>query len=151
MPLTRKNGLTVNLESNDSEKKAKITVSGILVTGSKKAAFFTQLEWVKRQFLNLLGFEPFPGTLNLMLSEQDEQVMEEIRQRPGIPLISPDASFCQSRAYPVRIGTISGAVILPEEKVRIHGQKIVEIMAPVSLRESLHLQDGNRVDFVIEF
>jgi CTP-dependent riboflavin kinase len=130
----------------DPGKKGRKTISGILMSGSRKAAFFTQLEWVKILFRNLLGFDPYPGTLNLQLSGEDEELLAEVRKGPGIPLIPPDAAYCQSRAYPVRIGTIPGAIILPEERVRIHDQEIVEIMAPVSLRETLHLQDGDRVD-----
>jgi CTP-dependent riboflavin kinase len=141
----------MNLKSIDSGKKRCRTISGTLLSGSGKAAFFTQLEWVKTQFRNLLGFEPYPGTLNLKLSGQDERLIEELRTRPGIPLVPPNEAFCQSRAFPVRIGPIAGAIILPEEKVRMYGQETVEIMAPVSIRESLHLQDGDRIDFIIEF
>jgi CTP-dependent riboflavin kinase len=40
---------------------------------------------------------------------------------------------------------ISGAVIVPEEKVRIHGKAAIEIISRFNLREALDLKDGNEV------
>jgi CTP-dependent riboflavin kinase len=139
----------MNPEPIVSEWNERKSVSGTVVTGSKRAAFFTQLDWVKRQCLTLLGFEPFPGTLNIRLTAQDGQMMAEIRKRPGVPLIPPDGAFCQSLAYPLRIGTIPGALIIPEEGVCLHGSEIVEILAPVGLRETLNVQDGDRISFTL--
>jgi CTP-dependent riboflavin kinase len=145
MPLIKKNGLPMNLETSDSLREGRKVISGTVVTGTKRAAFFTQLEWVKTQCLALLGFEPYPGTLNILLAAQDEKLMDEIRKVPGVPLIPPDGAYCQSLVYPVQIGNIPGAIILPEESVRVHGTGIAEILAPVCLREVLNVQDGDRV------
>jgi riboflavin kinase, archaea type len=51
--------------------------------------------------------------------------------------------------FPVFVGAVSGALILPAKDVRIHEQRILEIMAPVSLRDALHLKDGDPVTIVI--
>jgi CTP-dependent riboflavin kinase len=149
MPLTKRNGLAMNPEQSDTLKGGRKVISGTVVTGTKRAAFFTQLEWVKTQCLTLLGFEPYPGTFNIQLTEQGRQVLAELQELPGVPLVPPDGAYCQSLVYPVQIETIPGAIIMPEESVRIHGTGIVEILAPVSLREALNVQDGDRVSFTV--
>jgi CTP-dependent riboflavin kinase len=43
-----------------------------------------------------------------------------------------------------------GAVILPEEKVRVHPKNIIEIIAPQSIKASFNVKDGDSVtvDFI---
>jgi phosphoglycolate phosphatase len=122
-----------------------LVLSGKVVSGTGRAAFFTGLEWVKSQCATKLGFEPYPGTLNLLLTEPAPCLPCKLPELPGLPLTPPDAAFCESRVYPVRIGDIPGALLLPEESVRMHGADRVEILAPVCLREKLQLKDGDRV------
>jgi CTP-dependent riboflavin kinase len=136
-------------EPSDTLKGGRKVLSGTVVTGTKKAAFFTQVEWVKTQCLTLLGFEPYPGTLNINLAEQDRQVMAELRKLPGVPLVPMDGAYCLSQVYPVQIGNIPAAIILPAENVRLHSREIVEILAPVCLRETLNLQDGDWISFTV--
>lgn len=123
--------------------------SGTVVSGARKAAPFTQLDWVKSQCLNQIGFEPYPGTLNLRLAEQDWETVSSILRLPGRTLVPPDGTSCAGRLYPVMIGSFPGAIVVPEESVRIHGDGIVEILAPVSLRAQLELKDGDRLSFTV--
>lgn len=139
----------MNPEAVGSLKKGKKVISGTVVTGTRRAAFFTRLDWVKNQCLDRLGFEPYPGTLNILLAEPDRQVMTEIQKLPGVPLVPSEGDYCLSLVYPVQIGNIPGAIILPEESVRLHGRGIVEILAPVCLREILHVQDGDQVSLTL--
>lgn len=141
----------MNPEPVDSPRETRKVLSGMVVTGAKQAAFFTQLDWVKSQCLTLLGFEPYPGTLNLRLSEEDRSKMQEINKLSGIPLIAPNETYCSSRVFPVQIGNIPGAIIIPEESVQLHGSDTVEILAPVCLREVLKLQEGDRVSVDVSF
>ena len=50
-----------------------IEIYGNVVTGLGKAALFTELDWVKNQFIEKLGVVPFPGTLNLHLNDENEK------------------------------------------------------------------------------
>lgn len=120
-------------------------LNGILTTGTGKAAFFTGLEWVIEQCETKLKFKPWPGTLNVRIDPQDLPVMKSISESQGITLEPPDKNFCESQVYPVRINDIPGALILPEEKVQVHKKDIVEILAPVFLRQALEIEDGSRV------
>ncbi|HXV99308.1 MAG TPA: DUF120 domain-containing protein, partial [Anaerolineae bacterium] len=48
---------------------ANLALSGQVVTGLGQGAGFTQLDWAREQFIEKLGIDPYPGTLNLRLSQ----------------------------------------------------------------------------------
>jgi len=118
-------------------------LTGRIVGGAKKAAFFTQLDWVQEQCMDKLGFRPYPGTLNLEISEESVPVLEALQKEEGIKLIPPDPEFCTAGALPLSLGEQKGAIIIPAEDVRIHGKNIVEVMAPIGLKNTLNLNDGD--------
>jgi CTP-dependent riboflavin kinase len=45
---------------------------------------------------------------------------------------------------------VSGAVVAPAEDVRAHAKNIIEIIAPISLKEALDVDDGDSVFLTIE-
>lgn len=120
-------------------------LKGIVVSGSRKAAYFTQLDWVMKQCEAKLGFKPYPGTLNIDIHPAGLPDIESKGENGFFELIPPDPSFCSSRMLPVAIEGLQAAVIMPEERVRIHGIRIIEIIAPVNLKETLSIKDGDTV------
>lgn len=125
-------------------------LSGKITSGVQKAAYFTQLDWVQEQCAKGLGFKPYPGTLNLEVSSETLPFLQSLRNEKGIPLIPPDPAFCAARTLPIKIGGIPGAIIIPAEEVNVHGKQIIEVLAPVSLKDSLGLEDGDPVTLVVQ-
>lgn len=68
-------------------------ISGKLIQGAKKAAFFTGLDWVKHQCKKKLGFIPFPGTLNLEITGADVQLLKNLNDSTWEELVPPDKNF----------------------------------------------------------
>ncbi len=120
-------------------------IRGKVVGGARRAAAFTQREWVQNQCREKLGFKPSPGTLNMEVSGEDLLRLESAAGEAGVDLIPPDAGSCAAKALPLKVGSVPGALVLPDKEVRIHARKIVEVIAPVCLRETLALQDGDEV------
>ena len=118
-------------------------ISGIIVSGVKQGAFFTQLEWVQTQCLEKLGFKPWPGTLNLKISADDIRILEGLWQRGGIELVPPNSDYCSGFVFPVSIGGIAGAMVVPAEDVRVHRKNIIEIISQMRLKDALNLDDGD--------
>ncbi len=115
---------------------------GFVQDGLSKGASFTQLDWVREQFRDKVGFEPYPGTLNVHVV--NSVALAIWRTRPGI-LIAPGTSdYSAARCYPVKVGgRETAAWILPE--VPDYPADLVELMAPVSLRAALQLKTGDIV------
>lgn len=123
----------------------ELVITGKIISGAGKGAFFTRIDWVLSQCNEKLGFKLHPGTLNLEISAEDLPIIESLDEEKGIALISPDPKFCNASAFPVLLGEISAAIIIPEEKVRVHPKNIIEIIAPVNLKASLNVKDGDMV------
>ncbi len=126
------------------DKRIKLT--GVVYSDLGQASTFMALEWVQNALREGLGFAPYPATLNLRLeSGQDIAVWREVkRERPGIPVVAPDPSFCRARCLLVEIeGKLTGAVLLPE--VEGYPADKIEVVAPVRLKDELGVRDGEKI------
>jgi phosphoglycolate phosphatase len=118
-------------------------ITGKIVSGVGKAAAFTQLEWVRGQCREKLGFEPYPGTLNLEVTEGDVAILEDLWQKACLELAPPTNAFCTGKVMLSCIGEVPAAILLPEASVRVHGERIIEVLAPVRLKDALGLKEGD--------
>lgn len=148
MILRRRNGLRKRMVK-EFEGHDSWILTGRVISGTKRAAFFTQLDWVQEQCMEKLGFRPFPGTLNLEMDEESLPALEAIQKEKGIDLIPSDPKFCAAMTMPVSIGAVTGALIIPAEDVRVHGKNIVEVMAPAKLMDELNLDFGDPVTLIV--
>jgi CTP-dependent riboflavin kinase len=128
---------------------SQLEIIGKIISGAGEGAYFTQIDWVQQQCDEKLGFKPYPGTLNLEISEEFLPAIEILDQEKGIELISPDSKFCNAMTFQISLGDISGAIILPEEKVRSHPKNIIEIIAPLNIKASLKVKDGDSLKIAI--
>jgi len=124
-------------------------ITGKIVSGAGQGAYFTRIDWVQLQCNEKLGFKPYPGTLNLEISAQDLPIIESLDHEEGVELISPDPKFCNAKAFTVSLKEISGAIIMPEKKVRVHPQNIIEIIAPLNIKAAFNVKDGDIVTVVL--
>ncbi len=126
-----------------------LKITGKIVGGAKQGAFFTQLDWVREQCRQKLGFVPWPGTLNLEIPRENMPLIEELKPEKGIELVPTDSNYCSGRVFPVSVEGIPGAIVLPAEDVRVHGKNIIEIISPKWLKEALGVKDGDLVTLTI--
>lgn len=119
-------------------------LEGRLAKGLGEGAAFTAIDWVARAFNEILGYAPYPGTVNLTMSGPSwEQVRPRLRQAPGM-VIEPPPGFCSARCILARInGRLDGAIVLPE--VAGYPADKLEFVAPVPVRQTLRLIEGDPV------
>ena len=123
-----------------------IVFRGRVATGKGVAVGFTSADWARRAFKELVGIDPHPGTLNLIVSDSpDLEAWRRLRATPGLRMSNPDPNWCDGLLYPVSLpGGIKAAIVVPE--VGDYDPRQVEIIAPVRLREALGLTDGDLVE-----
>src|SRR3990172_1911897 len=123
----------------------EVTIRGIVVSGMGKGRLILQFDWVRDQIISKVGFTPFPGTLNLKLSDSKSLArFTEAKSWPAIIIDPPDEEHCQGKVFRALIGDrIEGAVVLP--CVPSYPSDVAEVIAPVNLREALRLTDGDSV------
>lgn len=126
---------------------ASIVFTGEVVSGKGEGKFFTRAEWARAAFQELVAIDPWPGTFNLRVSDQASRAAwAELNETSGLLLRAPDPAWCNGRCYPALLvqGDIRAAIIVPE--VAGYAPDQVEIVAAVSIRESLGVGDGDRIE-----
>jgi riboflavin kinase len=125
-----------------------ITLEGTVFSGLGEGAYYISKEQYRKQFMEKLGFDPYPGTLNLRLStDYDVKARNELDAYPAITVggfTDEDRTFGPVKCYPVIVqGKVKGALVTA---FRSHyDASTLEVIAPVPLRKVLRLKDGHKV------
>ncbi len=147
--ITKKGIFALQNELNDyheifSGNGTKRILSGKVITGLGEGQYYISLEGYRTQFREKLGFDPYPGTLNLKLDSQSIEIRKRISANTRISgFTDQNRTFGSGSCFNVRISDIKGAVITPE---RTHyPEDIIEVIAPLNLRDYLNIKDGSVV------
>jgi riboflavin kinase len=127
--------------------KDEIGIQGVVFSGLSEGSYYMSLEGYRKQFRAKLGFDPYPGTLNLRVRKED---LNERKMLESFPFIYIEGFANQKRSYgPAKCykalvnDRVNSAIIIP---IRAHyGEDVVELIAPQSLRKQLRLKDGDTV------
>lgn len=131
-------------EADSGADSATPAFSGAVCGGVGEAAGFLGLDWVRRGMQQALGFDPWPGTLNLrMHGSAWQRWRRTLALQPGIRL-EPAPGFCAAKCFRVRLNErLDAAAVFPE--VDGYPEDKLELVAPLHLRTALGLRDGDRV------
>ena len=125
-----------------------IRFEGRVASGVGEGAFFSSLDWLHRQLQAGFGWVPVPGTFNVQIAEADVARFQQLQQFSAFAVVPPDPKFCPAKCFPVRIGAAAGLLVVPQ--VANYRRDVLEILAPVRLRDALQVADGDRVEVRIE-
>lgn len=125
----------------------KIRLKGVVFSGRGEGTKFIELSWVKEQITKKLGFTPHPGTLNIKLTEGEHRYRTLLEKTKGIE-ISPAKGFCRGKCFKACLGNnIKCAIVIPESID--YPKNVIEVIAPINLREKLRLADGESIEVKI--
>ena len=118
-------------------------INGEVTTGLGKAAYFLSQEFYTTEFEKNLGFVPFPGTLNVIVSDGYLDEINEIKDNCQ-NLIKPDEGFGAVKYIQAKLNDeIKGAIVFPVKTT--HEENYLEFIAENKLRDQLNLNDGDIV------
>ncbi len=146
------------IESALDNSKKRIIFKGKIVNGMGEGAYYMSLDGYKKQFKEKLGYEPFPGTLNLKLEEK--VYMDKKKEMINYPNIyingfsDKTRSFGWVKCYPAILSSdvktkdkknfqIDSAVLLLERTH--HDNSLMEVISPVCIKESANIKNGDNV------
>lgn len=125
----------------------RLVLTGTVFRGLGEGAFYMSLSEYREHFRAFLGFDPYPGTLNVRLDSESvsRRKMLESYESYRIPSVARGGvKYCSARLFRAVIeGKIEGGIVIPERTV--YGPDVLEVVAKVSLREALGIRDGDRV------
>lgn len=125
-----------------------VTIKGTVFSGEGTGSQFVRIPWATKQIKEKLSFNPYFGTLNIHLPKRETKKLEKIlKESKGIKII-PAEGFSQAQCFNALImNKIKGAIVLPEKTN--HPPNVLEIIAPVHLRNTLSLKDSDEVKLTI--
>ncbi len=128
------------------EMEARIRIRGRLEHGLGEGYYYMSQEGYRAQFRQKLGFDPFPGTLNLKLEGKELAKLEVLQEADGVPIegfTDEGRTFGGAKCFPSSLQNVACATILP---IRSHYQDVLEVIAREKLRDRLGLKDGEIVE-----
>ena len=137
-----------------------LALTGRVTSGMGEGRHYISLSGYMEQFRDRLGYEPYPGTLNVELSEAGVRARSGLSSVSGVPIDAwedDDRTFGSATCYAATVGHADGDgevafdsahVIVPDRTH--HDETELELVAPERLRDVLGLDDGDEVTVRVE-
>jgi len=134
-------------------KAQKSEVNGTVFTGLGEGAYYISQKGYRKQFVRKLGFDPYPGTLNLrLMSALDRMVRDTLEKLPGIQIEGFEdghRTYGGAKCFIAKLNnSVDGAVLVIERTS--HDNSVLEVISPARLRDRLGLKDGDNVKVSID-
>lgn len=140
------------LKTGFEEAAHIIFLNGVVFSGYGEGAYYVTKSGYKDQFVEKLGFKPYPGTLNLRLrSIADIKARKDLESLPSIVVkgfINGERTFGDVKCFKVLVNEKTEGAILMIHRTH-YGQDVLEVVAEESLRKKLKLKDGDLVQLKI--
>jgi riboflavin kinase, archaea type len=123
---------------------------GEIVKGIGEGTFFMSINHYRQEIKNKLGFDPYPGTLNVkVLKDQAKLIKGESKSKIRIEgFQEKKKSYGGATCYKAKIKNISGAIIVPD--LTRHKEDIIEFIAPINVKSTLKVFDGDNINLEIK-
>jgi riboflavin kinase len=139
------------LKSAVEGRAGALDFHGTLFTGLGEGGYYISLAGYKRQFVKLLGFEPFPGTLNLTIGPGELELRKQLNFLGALELsgfTQGGRSYGPAKCFKAKVESKYDAGALIIERTH-HGESVLELISPLDLRKTLSLRDGDRVHVTV--
>nr|WP_083805463.1 DUF120 domain-containing protein [Vulcanisaeta moutnovskia] len=132
------------------DERLVIRLVGNVVSGLGEGSFYMSLDGYVKQFIEKLGFKPYPGTLNIRLKPEYIKYRLYLDALPGIYIegfSNGVRTYGSVKCFKASIHGLPGAILLIERTH--HGLDTIEIISPYRLRYELGLKDGDEVEVLV--
>ena len=122
-----------------------VSLRGVVTTGLGQGGRFMAVDWVREGIRRLVGFDPYPGTLNVRLVEPAAlHAWRRISHDATLRLDPPPPETCGARlVLATLMPDVAAAIVVPD--VTGHGDDLLELVAAVHVRNHLGLQEHDPV------
>ena len=119
-------------------------ITGTIVNGIGKGAWF--VPQYKEKIRSVLGFTPFPGTLNILLDKKNYIAYKKNKQNQK--MITAEKTLGAISLMPIIIEHITkSAIVIPEKTT--HPEEIIEIIADKNIKDHLHKKEKDEFTFML--
>ena len=121
-------------------ESSKTIIKGRVKTGLGEGRYYMSQTGYVEQFVEKLGFKPYPGTLNLDVDGMHALAFVNSLKALRINgFDGKDRTFGALTAYKVKIKDLDCGLVIPDRTT--HDRSTIEIISPYYLRDKLGLKD----------
>ena len=136
----------------DNVFREQKSIYGKLFSGLGEGKYYISKHGYREQLIKKLGFSPYPGTLNLYLSFDENKKLEKTLTEKEYTVLNgfrdENRTFGDVRCYKILIeNQIEGALLKPFRTH--HMPNVAEIISKEFLRKKLKINDGSMVSFFV--
>lgn len=141
--------LLLSLKTALESAPTTINFEGNVASGIGEGAYYMALDGYRKQFKDKLGYEPYPGTLNILLVDQmSMNARRELGKHPSIFIdgfSDGTRTYGWVKCYHARINDIvDNAAVLVLERTH-YDDNMLEVIAPVSIKHTAGIKNGDKV------
>jgi Transcriptional regulator of a riboflavin/FAD biosynthetic operon len=128
------------------EMDQELNLTGEIKSGMGEGKYYISQEPYMAQFREKLHISPYPGTLNIKIHPEFENILRRIRGADGIHIDGfkdKERTFGGVKCFPGKIDGTATWLIFPE---RSSYTDVVEIISDKFLRRDLQLHDGDELN-----
>jgi riboflavin kinase, archaea type len=131
-----------------------IDFEGKVVAGMGEGAYYMSLDGYRKQFKDKLGYDPYPGTLNVKLIKQVfRNARRELDKFPSIFIqgfSDNTRTYGWAKCYLATINNnaIKNAAIVLLERTH-YDDSMLEIIAPCSIKEFIGVKNGDPINLKV--
>jgi riboflavin kinase, archaea type len=127
-----------------------IEIRGRIVKGLGEGGYYLSLGGYRKQVIEKLGFDPYPGTLNVRVDKRDLPARQQLRRMEPIVIQGfrdKERTYGDLFAYRCRLEGMECAIIIPLRTH--HGADIIEIICAQDIKGSAGKKDGDAVKVTV--
>jgi riboflavin kinase, archaea type len=142
--------LYLSLRAALESAPATMDFEGSVISGMGEGAYYMSLEGYRIQFREKLGYEPYPGTLNVRLTDQIYMNGRlELGKHPSIFIngfSDGTRTYGWVKCYLATLndGAIDNAAVLVLERTH-YDDSMLEVIAPISIKQAAGIKNGDRI------
>jgi riboflavin kinase len=147
--------LYLSLRAALESAPATMDFEGNVISGMGEGAYYMSLEGYRRQFREKLGYEPYPGTLNVRLTDQIYMNGRlELGKHPSIFIngfSDGTRTYGWVKCYRATIndGAIDNAAVLVLERTH-YDDSMLEVIGPISIKQAAGIKNGDRIKVQVQ-
>jgi riboflavin kinase len=132
----------------------KVRVAGVVFSGRGEGSFYVSI--YAKQFEKVIGYRPYPGTLNIRLQEDDARRLSECLSKARASIVEPPriegAKLGGVYVYRARVykGIDYWDAYIVRPMITHYRGDVVELIAEGYLREILKVKDGDKLVLEVE-
>jgi len=141
----------------------ELDLTGTVTSGMGEGRHYISLPGYNRQFVEKLGYDPYPGTLNVDLDAESQRARSAMEAMDGVPIDGwedEERTYGSATCYRCTVvvredhpdapaGEFAGAHVIVPDRTH-HDESQLEVIAPEKLRDELGLLDDDEVTIRVE-